>query len=37
MLFGVSATANRRIIRGEALLLLSVYVGYILWRASSAG
>jgi cation:H+ antiporter len=37
MLFGVSATANRRIIRGEALLLLSVYVGYILWRASTAG
>jgi len=33
LLFVVSLTANRRIIRGEAALLLAGYVGYIAWRA----
>jgi cation:H+ antiporter len=35
MLFFVSMTANRRIIRGEAALLLGGYVAYIAWRASA--
>ncbi|MGH0028612.1 MAG: calcium/sodium antiporter [Myxococcota bacterium] len=33
VLFAVSATASRRIIRGEALLLLGIYFGYMVWRA----
>ena len=37
LLFGVSATASRRIIRGEAVVLLVTYVGYIAWRSASAG
>jgi hypothetical protein len=32
MLFFVSMTANRRIIRGEAALLLAGYLGYMAWR-----
>jgi cation:H+ antiporter len=34
LLFLVSLTANRRIIRGEAALLLSGYLAYIAWRAN---
>ena len=33
VLFFVSLTANRRIIRGEAVILLVSYVSYIAWRA----
>jgi cation:H+ antiporter len=33
VLFGVSLSANRRIIRGEAALLLVSYLGYMFWRA----
>jgi cation:H+ antiporter len=34
VLFVVSLTANRRIIRGEAALLLVGYLGYMVWRAA---
>ena len=34
LLFVVSMTANRRIIRGEAAMLLAGYLAYIIWRAS---
>jgi cation:H+ antiporter len=34
VLFLVSATANRQIIRGEAVLLLSTYMIYIVWRSA---
>ncbi len=36
VLFGVSMTNNRRILRTEALLMLAGYVGYISWRSAAA-
>jgi cation:H+ antiporter len=36
ILFGVSATANRRIIRGEAALLLLSYLLYMAWRSGQS-
>jgi cation:H+ antiporter len=35
MLLGVSASANRQIIRGEAMVLLTAYVGYMAWRSAT--
>ena len=37
LLFAVSATASRRIIRGEAVLLLVSYLAYMTWRSFHAG
>ena len=36
VLFFVSMTGSRRIIRGEAILLLATYLGYIVWRSVQA-
>jgi cation:H+ antiporter len=36
LLLVVSLTATRRIVRGEAALLLAAYVGYLGWRTSGA-
>ena len=35
ILFGVSMTNNRQIIRTEAMLMLSGYVGYLVWRSGA--
>ena len=35
LLYAVSLSANRRIIRGEAAFLLAGYLAYIVWRASA--
>ena len=36
VLYLVSTTGNRQIIRGEAILLLSIYLVYIGWRSGQA-
>jgi cation:H+ antiporter len=36
ILFLVSMTNDRKIVRTEACLLLAIYVGYITWRSSNA-
>jgi len=35
VLFGISITRQRRIIRGEAFVLLASYVAYIVWRSAA--
>ena len=37
VLFGISLTRQRHIIRGEAALLLFAYLAYLVWRTSAAG
>ena len=36
LLLAVSLTASRRIVRGEAALLVAGYAGYVAWRVSGA-
>ena len=36
MLFGVSSTSTRHIIRGEAAVLMASYLGYLTWRSLQA-